>query len=736
MWQVSDLEDLLKNAEREAPSAKQPQEWTPRITQQGDSAECVTTPYPVDSDPSEKELISNIGFNPDEWMIVGGLAASTWQKASGEWLKSFKFQLIRCQAGDRADIDSLLKIVERRKPRPNGVVTTTNPAMVISLNDWQIGKLLTDSTPMLTPNGWTTHGELRAGDYVYGPHGNPVKVTAVSGSYDIETYRVVFDRGVELEAAGPHLWEGWRKFKKGKSGPYTRRRVIMSTEEIGQLKHSVSRGRVYQSRPFHVDLAGPIQMVEQDLPLDPYLVGVWLGDGSRSSGMWTSAKVDQNHWLEQFKDSYVCHAAVRKVNLRIPHLTTKLRSNGLLNNKHVPEQYLKGSISQRLSLLQGLMDTDGWIGPEGNCEFSNTNRQIIDSVLFLITSLGMKYTIYEKEPARSTHSTAWRVHFTPNRDHNFQHVFRMKRKLELLRSRVEDETQYRYAQRVEPIGISRGQCISVEGDLYLAGQDLVVTHNSKEPQGGTPETVEQLLISFAAARQRLRELTKLKRRPSMIVLANTGDLVEAVSGHYPSQAFIVDLNAREQLRVARRLLFRMVDELVSDGYRVIVTAVPCNHGENRNGSGKAQTTPDDNASLTIVEGIEEACMANPQRYGDVSFAYAEDLTMVIDVCGVNLGLTHGHQIKGAGSGAASVEKWWQGQIMGCQPIASADIMLTAHRHHFQISEETGRTVIMAPSMDGGSYWYTSTTGRSAPRGMLMVSIGDAYDRGWAELCIV
>ena len=121
------------------------------------------------------------------------------------------------------------------------------------------------------------------------------------------------------------------------------------------------------------------------------------------------------------------------------------------------------------------------------------------------------------------------------------------------------------------------------------------------------------------------------------------------------------------------------------------------------------------------------------------------IRLVLDVAGVNVGLTHGHQIGGgrrAGSGsskgAASVEKWWEGQIMGngrggCNAIASADLLLTAHRHHLQISEETGRTVMMAPAIDGGSYWYTSTTGRCSPPGMLTMTIGSAHVRGWGDL---
>lgn len=254
------------------------------------------------------------------------------------------------------------------------------------------------------------------------------------------------------------------------------------------------------------------------------------------------------------------------------------------------------------------------------------------------------------------------------------------------------------------------------------------------PDGSSVATMTFLSAAWAAVLARLKELEKLGRRPSQVILANTGDLIEGVAGHYASQTFTVDLNGREQLRVARRLVFRMVDDLVSRNYPVVVTAVPCNHGENRNGAGKAQTTPDDNASLTIIEGVEEACAANEDRYGGrVSFAYAKDLTLVLDINGVNVGLTHGHQIRGSGSTAAKVEKWWQGQIMGNQPIAAADMLLTAHLHHLQVSEETGRLVIVAPAADGGSYWYSSATGRNSRRGMLTLTVGDGHDRGWGDL---
>lgn len=96
--------------------------------------------------------------------------------------------------------------------------------------------------------------------------------------------------------------------------------------------------------------------------------------------------------------------------------------------------------------------------------------------------------------------------------------------------------------------------------------------------------------------------------------------------------------------------------------------------------------------------------------------------------------------KGATSatGAAAMESWWRGQIFGDRenPMVHADILLTAHRHHLQISEESGRAIILAPAADGGSYWYTSTTGRQSTRGVLSLTVGESHPRGWGDLVIL
>ena len=139
--------------------------------------------------------------------------------------------------------------------------------------------------------------------------------------------------------------------------------------------------------------------------------------------------------------------------------------------------------------------------------------------------------------------------------------------------------------------------------------------------------------------------------------------------------------------------------------------------------------------------MAEIMSANPERYGKVyvpNGAISDDLTMTLNVSGVNVGFAHGHQMRGGGSGAqAKIERWFHGQALGNQRVAGAQILFSGHLHHLVISEATGRTIIQCPAMDGGSQWFTGTSGASSPAGMVAVCVGDAYGRrGWGNLAIL
>jgi len=255
--------------------------------------------------------------------------------------------------------------------------------------------------------------------------------------------------------------------------------------------------------------------------------------------------------------------------------------------------------------------------------------------------------------------------------------------------------------------------------------------------GGTEATIERILVAAAELVARIKELSKAGRPPATIYLVGLGDLVEQCSGHYPSQAFTTDLDRRSQMRLARRLILHYVDSVLPLAPRIVLGAVPGNHGENRNSSGKAYTTATDNDDLAVFEGVAEILAANPDRYGHVHTVLAESNTLVLDVAGVPVAFAHGHKANGGGHPAAKLEGWWKGQVMGRQPVADAAILITGHFHHLIVSETTGRTFMQVPAMDGGSEWWTDQTGQNSATGTLCLGVGEGYGaRGWGDLIVL
>lgn len=254
---------------------------------------------------------------------------------------------------------------------------------------------------------------------------------------------------------------------------------------------------------------------------------------------------------------------------------------------------------------------------------------------------------------------------------------------------------------------------------------------AREKGGGTPETVERLLASLDRLVGQIKTLRKIGRAPEAAYLVGLGDVVEGCDGHYAMQAFSTDLDRREQMRLARRLILQYVEALIELDLPVVLAAVPGNHGENRR-AGKAYTTWTDNDDLAVFEQVAEIMTHNAERYGAVSVplgGIADDLTLTLDVAGVPCAFAHGHQIRTGGA-----EGWWKGQALGRQPVADAEILFTGHKHHLQLSEQTGRTWMQAPAMDGGSYWWTAQTGQNSPAGMLSVLVGSGCGpRGWSDL---
>ena len=252
--------------------------------------------------------------------------------------------------------------------------------------------------------------------------------------------------------------------------------------------------------------------------------------------------------------------------------------------------------------------------------------------------------------------------------------------------------------------------------------------------GGTLATVERITNALHASVTRVKELRRFGRPITSVYLMGLGDLAEQCIGHYPSQQFTVDRTRREQLQIVRELITLAIDLHVDLVPRVVVGAVPGNHGENR-ANGKSITTVTDNDDLAVFEQVSEALAQNPGRYGHVEFRIADDLVLVLDVEGIPVAWTHMHQ--GSGSGERKIADWWKGQVMGNRPVASAQILNTAHYHHFLCSEATGRTIVQMPAMDGGSGWLTDKTGQNSPAGMVTYLAGAGCGvRGWSDMQVL
>lgn len=279
---------------------------------------------------------------------------------------------------------------------------------------------------------------------------------------------------------------------------------------------------------------------------------------------------------------------------------------------------------------------------------------------------------------------------------------------------------------VKPIQTDSGRAlVALLSDWQLGKGD--------EPNGGTEQTVERICEVLDALPERLKSAKRAGHEFEAVYLVGLGDIVEQCSGHYPSQQFKVDLDRRQQMRLARRLILRAVDNVAPYVGRVVLAAVPGNHGENRQ-NGKAFTRSTDNDDLAVFEQVAEIMSFNPDAYGHVTTVLADGNTLTLDIAGVPVAFAHGHKAGQSGHPAAKLEKWWSGQVMGKQPVGDAAILITGHYHHLIVSETTGRTFIQVPALDGGSEWWTDISGQASPAGFLTLGIGVAYGgRAWGDL---
>lgn len=365
------------------------------------------------------------------------------------------------------------------------------------------GKALTYDCPVLTPWGWKPIGELKVGSKVSATDGTVTHVIGVYPQGKRPCYKLTWHNGATTICDENHIWLAWvtgksRKKKNKRSHARDAARK-WTTDEIFKRFHELKT--INGSQRFaipvidepvaynvHGENRGPNLHLTRDL-IPPYVLGALLGDGcvvSRAHLHSADEEIadiisdDIGREVKPHKfsigkscQSYPLHDFIKPLKLL-----------GVLGcrswEKFIPRIYKYGSVEERWSLLQGLMDTDGWVESDGGCYFTSTSKQLADDVAEVASSLGA-VTFKRRKTPKYTHKgqkKEGRVAFTVRiKIPDSTRLFRLRRKKEL--ATAEPQSMALYLSKIEKIGKRDTVCIQVAhpNSLFII-DDFVVTHNT------------------------------------------------------------------------------------------------------------------------------------------------------------------------------------------------------------------------------------------------------------------
>jgi hypothetical protein len=254
---------------------------------------------------------------------------------------------------------------------------------------------------------------------------------------------------------------------------------------------------------------------------------------------------------------------------------------------------------------------------------------------------------------------------------------------------------------------------------------------------GSEGIVSKVLDSLTTANARLKELQKTGHKIDEVYVIGLGDIVENcnLSGWYSSQVWNTDLHLRDQITVARRLLWKIVKNFADQNYNVVLSGVTSNHGQNRSGKQSLTTEELDNLDLQILEQVGD--LAYESSYKNIKVVVPDSPHLLLDVKGYAMGFTHGHLTAGSGTPTKKIENWWKGQMFGLNeagdnPVGVARMIVHGHYHHFTAVQQGGRTIMGVPAMSPSDDFQTRT-GYSTSMGVVTMTV---TKDGWDNLKIL
>jgi hypothetical protein len=355
------------------------------------------------------------------------------------------------------------------------------------------GKLLKKGTPVFYIDRQDVIENCKVGDKIFGRDGKLTTITGVFPEENVEMYEITLSDGRKVTSCKDHLWTVHRM---DKTGPKTPKVLTENTEFLfntykREYYNSKLNKKVLTNR-YKLPKHECLEYLFKEVTIDPYYLGLWLGDGtSRIPQDICSKDIEIIEYVEQYGKTLGCvlhtdnnkdHTLRYNNGKGVNPLRALFKKYNLINNKHIPHEYMYNSKEIRLRVLQGVMDSDGTIDTKGRVELCLSDKKLADDCIFLIRSLGincsmMKSTAgYKKDGVYVPCKNRYRIYIGQTEEN----IFKLKRKADRKKEPKKQSLQFGSSiVNIKKVENGGGVCLSVDNEdkLFLVG-DFIPTHNT------------------------------------------------------------------------------------------------------------------------------------------------------------------------------------------------------------------------------------------------------------------
>jgi hypothetical protein len=410
------------------------------------------------------------------------------------------------------NVDSVL-LDDFRNPIPTGIEGLdevmdgglSKGELGVILAPFGVGKALPNSNKVYTPEGYKLMGDIKVNDKVFGRNGKETNVIGVYPQGNRPIFKISFNDGTFTFCDEEHLWSvnginqrnrsSWKDGKRIKLEPDNSFKVIKTIDLIDKLTFGSKK-----SLNFKIPMVEPVEFNEKELPINPYVLGVMLGDGYMKSSRFTTKDIEIADEVsktnsvkisikERCRDIDKGNVLVKEClfDVSIYGITDKIKNLGLYDKKSdtkfIPSNYLFNSIENRVELLRGLLDTDGNVRKNGGIEYVSTSKDLIENVRWLVLSLGgfcklsSKIPTYTYKGIKKNGKEAYKLIISFPEKNNII-PFKLSRKNYRVINRVKYDNN-KFIKSIEYSHDEEATCIMVDNDEHLfVTDDFIVTHNT------------------------------------------------------------------------------------------------------------------------------------------------------------------------------------------------------------------------------------------------------------------